>query len=430
MKFLKFAMLGQGTIIPKLGILFLFIILILFSDSFTKNKKFEYLLNAQITSRKVCHLLQKNISILESLLICNYFLSNGFLQNDWSGLNQNVDVGIRNNGVYELNENKHISINREYNFTNRKGINEQNGEIKNEANKNDYSFNIKFDTNNKALTENVLKKAKISFKQLDKNNNNFVDFNEFHKNIKILYQIPKVNKNILNYLFKQFDIDNDNKLNYAEFVSLNSYDSTFLSIYPILFNDKNKITKDEIFNYLEIYFYEFLENVINDNRYFYAKNYFVYQCINSFFVSSQTIWDMNKDQKLQMDEFENFQHALIIEMEYLTNFLHLDINMDKKVDISELIFYIINDIDIYNKLHAYIVELDKKYINDENPKKENVIQYMKNHLNIENNIIFHIQLFMHAFDHNNDMALNYDEYKNQLATLSVLDNVPDIIYFS
>ncbi|ETB62813.1 hypothetical protein, variant [Plasmodium yoelii 17X] len=430
MKFLKFAMLGQGTIISKFGILFLFIILILFSDSFTKNKKFEYLLNAQITSRRVCHLLQKNISILENLLICNYFLSNGFLQNDWSSLNQSVDVGIKKNDVYETNANNNISINRKYNFTNQKNINEQNDEIENKINKNDYSFNIKFDTNNKGLTENVLKKARIAFKQLDKNNNNFVDFSEFHKNRNILHQIPKVNKNILNYLFKEFDIDNDNKLNYAEFVSLNSYDSTFLSIYPILFNDKNEITKDEIFNYLEIYFYEFLENVINDHIYFYTKNHFVYQCINNFFVSSQKTWDMNKDQKLQIEEFENFQLALIIEMEYLTNFLHLDINMDKKVDISELVFYIINDIDIYNKLHAYIVALDKKYINDQNQKKENIIQYMRNHLNIENNIIFHIQLFMHSFDHNNDMALNYDEYKNQLETLSVLDKVPDIIYFS
>ncbi|SCM12860.1 apicoplast calcium binding protein 1, putative [Plasmodium chabaudi adami] len=413
MKFLNLSGLGQGAIIPKFGILFLFITLILFSDSFTKNKKIEYLLNAQIASRKVCHLLQKNISILDNLLICNYFLSNTFLQNDWSSLKQSVDGGTRNNGMHDMNGSKHVPINR-------KNISEQN----------EYSFDIKFDTNNKELTENVLKKTRISFKQLDKNNNNFIDFNEFYKNIEILSQIPKVNKNILNYLFKQFDIDYDNKLNYAEFVSLNSYDFTFLSIYPILFSDKNVITKDEIFNYLEIYFYEFLENVISDSRHLYGKNYFVYQCINSFFVSSQNIWDMNKDQKLQMEEFENFQHALIMEMENLTNFLHLDINMDKKVDISELLFYIINDIGTYTKLNAYIKELDKKYPIDGNQKKEKVIQYMKNNLNIENNIIFHVQFFMHAFDNNNDMTLNYDEYKNQLTTLSVLDKVPDLIYYN
>ncbi|SCM05655.1 apicoplast calcium binding protein 1, putative [Plasmodium chabaudi chabaudi] len=413
MKFLNLSGLGQGAIIPKFGILFLFITLILFSDSFTKNKKIEYLLNAQIASRKVCHLLQKNISILDNLLICNYFLSNTFLQNDWSSLKQSVDGGIRNNGMHNMNASKHVPINR-------KNISEQN----------EYSFDIKFDTNNKELTENVLKKTRISFKQLDKNNNNFIDFNEFYKNIEILSQIPRVNKNILNYLFKQFDIDYDNKLNYAEFVSLNSYDFTFLSIYPIIFSDKNVITKDEIFNYLEIYFYEFLENVISDSRHLYGKNYFVYQCINSFFVSSQNIWDMNKDQKLQMEEFENFQHALIMEMENLTNFLHLDINMDKKIDISELLFYIINDIGTYTKLNAYIKELDKKYPIDGNQKKEKVIQYMKNNLNIENNIIFHVQFFMHAFDHNNDMTLNYDEYKNQLTTLSVLDKVPDLIYYN
>ncbi|VTZ70445.1 apicoplast calcium binding protein 1, putative [Plasmodium chabaudi chabaudi] len=413
MKFLNLSGLGQGAIIPKFGILFLFITLILFSDSFTKNKKIEYLLNAQIASRKVCHLLQKNISVLDNLLICNYFLSNTFLQNDWSSLKQSGDVGIRNNGMHNMNASKHVPINR-------KNISEQN----------EYSFDIKFDTNNKELTENVLKKTRISFKQLDKNNNNFIDFNEFYKNIEILSQIPRVNKNILNYLFKQFDIDYDNKLNYAEFVSLNSYDFTFLSIYPILFSDKNVITKDEIFNYLEIYFYEFLENVISDSRHLYGKNYFVYQCINSFFVSSQNIWDMNKDQKLQMEEFENFQHALIMEMENLTNFLHLDINMDKKIDISELLFYIINDIGTYTKLNAYIKELDKKYPIDGNQKKEKVIQYMKNNLNIENNIIFHVQFFMHAFDHNNDMTLNYDEYKNQLTTLSVLDKVPDLIYYN
>ncbi|CAD2099222.1 apicoplast calcium binding protein 1, putative [Plasmodium vinckei] len=420
MKFLNLSGLGQGAIIPKFGILFLFITLILFSDSFTKNKKIEYLLNAQIASRKICHLLQNNISILDNLLICNYFLSNNFLQNDWSSLKQSVDKEIRSNGMYEINANNNISISREYNFINRKNISKQN----------EYSFDIKFDTNNKELTENVLKKNRISFKQLDKNNNNFINFNEFHKNIEILSQIPKMNKNILNYLFKQFDIDDDNQLNYAEFVSLNSHDFTFLSIYPILFNDKNVITKDEIFNYLEIYFYEFLENVISDSRYLYAKNYFVYQCINSFFASSQNIWDMNKDQKLQMEEFENFQHALIMEMENLTNFLHLDINMDKRVDISELLFYIVNDTSTYTKLHGYIKELDKKYPNDGNQKKEKVIQYMKNNLNIEKNIIFHVQLFMHAFDDNNDMALNYDEYKNQLATLSVLDKVPDLIYYN
>ncbi|CRG95022.1 apicoplast calcium binding protein 1, putative [Plasmodium gallinaceum] len=398
MKLLKLSWVRHDALISKFVLFASFLFLILLSDSFIKK---EYFFNIKIRSSKLCHFLQNNFYKLEKVLLCTSL--NNFPLNDWKSLKK---------GNVMSHEEK---VNEETNIIENK-IKKKKEEMKEDEN----SLDLVLDTNNPSLDKNVLEKSKLVFKKLDRNNNNLIDFNEFRTNVEILSKSDDINTNILNYLFQLFDINKDKKLNYTEFLSLNSYDFNYIKLIKILFDADDTVDKSTIYEYLQIYFSEFLENIIEEEKHILIrKNNLVHLLSKNFFKNSRSKWDINEDEKLQMEEFQNFQLSLLIEIDHLSNFLQLDYNLDGKIDIAELLFYLNNDKNVYNKLFTYIKN---------NKKKEDLFKYIKESLNIDDSLIFNLKVLFYSFDIDNDMLLDLEEYQNQVDTFLILDVTPEIIY--
>ncbi|CRH01776.1 apicoplast calcium binding protein 1, putative [Plasmodium relictum] len=399
MKLLKLSFVRYDFIISKFFLLVSFLFLMLLSDNFIKK---EYFFNIEIQSSKICHFLQNNFYKLERVFLCTSLQKN-FLFNDWKSLKKkNL-----------MNHKKKV---KEENNISKKTKKKKKEELKEDDN----SLDLVMDTNNPSLDENVLEKSKLVFKKLDKNNNNLIDFNEFRTNVEILSKSDEINTNILNYLFQLFDVNKDKKLNYTEFLSLNSYDFNYVKLIQILFDEENIIDKSTIYEYLHIYFSEFLEYAIEDDKYILVrKNNLVHMLSDNFFKNNKSKWDINEDEKLQMEEFQNFQMSLLTDINHLSSFLQLDYNLDGKIDIAELLFYINNDSTVYDKLFIYIKN---------NKRKEDVFKYIKESLNIDDTIIFNLKVLLYSFDIDNDMLLDLEEYKNQTETVFILDSTPEIIY--
>ncbi|SOV24344.1 apicoplast calcium binding protein 1 [Plasmodium sp. DRC-Itaito] len=282
------------------------------------------------------------------------------------------------------------------------------------------SFNYIVDTNNPSLDEQVLKKAFLVFKKLDINKNKYIDYIEFEKNVNILSKMNEINKKILRYLFDMFDIDKDKKLNYIEFLSLNSYDFNYIKLVHIIFDQDYVVDKRIIIEYLQIYITEFLETVIEEDKHKYLrKHQLIEYYTNLFYINNKKKWDLNEDDKLQIEEFPNFQLTLLIEIDILSNFIQIDNNLDGHIDPSELLYYINDDKIVFNKFKKYIKQ---------NKNEKDIFKFMKEELNISEGLFLNIKYLYYSFDINNDMLLNFYEYKDQLTTFAVLDSAPDIVY--
>ncbi|KYN93356.1 apicoplast calcium binding protein 1, partial [Plasmodium gaboni] len=282
------------------------------------------------------------------------------------------------------------------------------------------SFNYIVDTNNPSLDEQVLKKAFLVFKKLDINKNKYIDYIEFEKNVNILSKMNEINKKILRYLFDMFDIDKDKKLNYIEFLSLNSYDFNYIKLVHIIFDQDYVVDKRIIIEYLQIYITEFLETVIEEEKHKYLrKHQLIEYYTNLFYINNKKKWDLNEDDKLQIEEFPNFQLTLLIEIDILSNFIQIDNNLDGHIDPSELLYYINDDKIVFNKFKKYIKQ---------NKNEKDIFKFMKEELNISEGLFLNIKYLYYSFDINNDMLLNFYEYKDQLTTFAVLDSAPDIVY--
>ncbi|KYN94738.1 apicoplast calcium binding protein 1, putative [Plasmodium reichenowi] len=307
------------------------------------------------------------------------------------------------------------------------------------------SFNYSVDTNNPSVDEQVLKKALMVFKKLDINKNTYIDYIEFETNVNILSRMNEINKNILTYLFDMFDIDKDKKLNYTEFLSLNSYDFNYIKLVHIIFEEDHVVDKRIVLEYLEIYVTEFLETIIEEEKHKYLRQHNLIQYYtNLFYINNKKKWDLNEDDKLQIGEFPNFQLTLLIEIDHLSNFIQIDYNIDGYIDPSELLYYINEDKSMFNKFKKYIKKKQNKNKNknknnnnnndnndnnnNNNNNKMDVFKFMKEELNIPEGLFLNIKYLYYSFDINNDMLLNFEEYKDQVTTFAVLDSAPDIVY--
>ncbi|SBT41106.1 apicoplast calcium binding protein 1, putative (ACBP1) [Plasmodium ovale wallikeri] len=427
MKLLQIPLARYDVVLFRFFLLICVLILIIISESFIKKKEFPF--SAELPSkRNICLLIHNNIAVLENVLPCTPLLYSDIFPNDWKSLKKINDEKIAHKKKRRVEKYDEYSSSPYITVENH--------------------FNLTFDTNNPALDRNILRKSKVIFMKLDKNNNNYIDFNEFKKNVKILSKVEHISKDILIYIFNLFDTDDDKKLSYTEFLSLNSYDFGYVKLMQVLFDndtnddtdhfngneneEDNSVDKDIIFNYLEIYFSEFLENIISEQKYFFVEkhNLIHYLCRN-FFQNNKNDWDLNRDEKLQIDEFQNFQLSLFSELFHLTNFLQLDFNLDGKIDLPELLLHINNDQNMYNKLRTYMANVNQKVHkkgNNNLPKNENLFNYMKEHLHIDNSLLLNFKFLLQSFDINNDFALDFTEYKNQVQTFSALEATPEIVF--
>ncbi|VWU52604.1 apicoplast calcium binding protein 1 [Hepatocystis sp. ex Piliocolobus tephrosceles] len=447
--------------LPKLpwarneGIIFKFFILtcciisiLIYESIITKNRDDSFF-SLEKYNKRICRFLHYNYNVttLESLFICKSFIYKDYIQNDWISLKQDK---LKKSGVHTIKNKVKKTKKKEWNFfdnkdnNNKKYPNKDDNEdvlfpIPNKENKknivSEKMFEIIYDTNNPSLDENILKKSQIIFKKLDSNKNNYIDFNEFEMNVKILSKIKKNNKNILTHLFKYFDSDEDNKLNYIEFLSLNCYDFSFVNLIQILFEEKTAVDNEIMYSYLTIYFTEFFETVINEDKHLFIKNNnLIHMFVENFLKKNINQWDLNNDQMLQIDEFLNFQITLLVEIEYLSNFLQLDYNLDGKIDIPELLYYITSDLNIYERLRLYLINTmrDRNGNNNktiDNKFQTNLYNYIKYELKIKDETILNIKYLLYTFDVNKDMCLDTDEYKNQVDTYAVLDSAVEIDYY-
>ncbi|GAW82268.1 apicoplast calcium binding protein 1 [Plasmodium gonderi] len=468
MKLLKFSFMQYDGLVTHVVVCASLIALFFLNENFIRKKNDFF--SMDVSSKKVCDFLHKNIYKLEKLYICSdSFTHNKFFHNDWKSLREshmvpgnfekmgntlergklqsverNLDKrqgdrdGIRQrNDVRQMNgvDNKKETPEKDYD-------NSARGESDNHR---DNTFNFTLDTNNSALNEHILKKSKMVFQKLDSNKNNFIDFNEFKRNVNILSKIRNINKKILNYLFELFDVNNDKKINYIEFLHLNSYDFNYIKLIQILFDGESVVEKSAIHDYLEIYFSEFLDSIVVDmqNKHFsIQRNNFIHTIVKNFFKNTKNMWDLNNDNKLQLEEFQNFQLLLLVEIDHLLNFMHLDLNFDGHIDISELLFYINHDGTVYKKLSIYLESTSKGSRNSHDKKdeqhinmsdasqRENLFNYVQETLKVENSLVQNVKLLFYSFDVNNDLLLDLEEYKNQMTTLSVLDLTPEIIFSS
>ncbi|GAB67762.1 hypothetical protein PCYB_123280 [Plasmodium cynomolgi strain B] len=362
------------------------------TENFVKRK--NSLFSVEVSSKKVCDFLHKNFYKVETLYICGGSLvQKDFFHNDWR--------------------------NRHTDFT--------------------------VDTNNPALNEHILAKSRMIFKKLDSNNNSVIDLNEFKTNVSILSKMRSINEKVLRYLFDLFDVNKDQKIDYVEFLSLNSYDFNYVKLIQILFDEESVVEGATIYNYLEIYFSEFLDNVVDDvmedvDAYFFTrKDELVQSLVKNFWKNERRTWDINGDEKLQLEEFQNFQLSLLMQIDHLANFLHLDLNLDGCIDLPELLYYISHDGEAYRRLVAYMESGDdsggdsggdSEGDHRAGEKGEALFRYIREDLHVDDSLVRNLQFLFYSFDVNGDLLLDLEEYKDQMITFSVLDSAPEIVFSS
>lgn len=438
MKFLKFAWTRNDPSLVKIIILVFssfFLYLLITDNIFVNPSKFSSF-NGR---KKLCFYLQDKLSPFKNFLSCETSL-NDVTSKDWKSLKSlkspnTVRIGKDNQSEEHTNGNRKKkrkkNVNEEIKDENKEKeiwkINKKNIYRKNNGNNN---FTIQkrngdeilfLDTNNPSFNEHVLQKSKIVYKKLDMNNNGYIDFNEFKTNIEILTDTDadQISPNILNYLYTLFDEDRDEKLNLPEFMFLNSYNFTYVKIAHIVFNNKDFVNKNTVYEYVCLYFLELLENIIEkENHTYNQKNTLAHLFTKSFLRNEWIEWDINANGKLEINEFHNFQISLLVNVDYLTNFLQIDYNLNGEIDISEILFYLNNDVQMFHKLNKFMKNTKNK---------EDIFNFIKKSLLGESfNHIYELVLFI--FETTNGMFLDFDDYKNHIATFLILNKAPEIIF--
>ncbi|CAA9990025.1 apicoplast calcium binding protein 1, putative [Plasmodium knowlesi strain H] len=420
MKLLQFPWARHDSLLSHALVLASLVAAFFLTENFVKRNNSFF--SVQFSSRKVCDFLHKNFYKVEALYICgNALEQKDFFHNDW----RSVREGSLGAGDHSRQEEKKM-----------KGHWGMQGD-RHDDHYAEHQIDFTIDTNNPAVNENLLIKSRMIFKKLDSDNNSVIDLKEFKRNVMILSHMRSINEKVLGYLFDLFDVNKDEKIDYVEFLSLNSYDFNYVKLIQILFDEDNVVEESTIFNYLKIYFSEFLDNVVDDmmedvDAYFFTrKDELVQSLVNKFWKNERHTWDINGDEKLQLEEFQNFQLSLLVQIDHLANFLHLDLNFDGHIDVSELLFYISHDGEKYRRLRAYLKGHGRRE-HDHRPgvKPEALFSYIRDDLQVDDSLVRNLQFLFNSFDVNGDYLLDLEEYKDQMSTFSVLDSAPEVVFSS
>ncbi|ANQ10339.1 Uncharacterized protein PCOAH_00042870 [Plasmodium coatneyi] len=419
MKLLQFPWARHDSLLSHALVLASLVAAFFLTENFVKRN--NSLFSVEVSSRKVCDFLHRNFYKVETLYICGASpMHKDFFHNDWRSVRQGSS---RTAGLARQDEKKmkgHLE---------RKDDRHDGRHDNRQA---DRQIDFTVDTNNPAVNEQLLAKSRMIFKKLDSNHNSVIDMKEFKRNVSILSQMRSINGNVLSYLFDLFDVNKDQKIDYVEFLSLNSYDFNYVKLIQILFDGESVVEGTTIFNYFEIYFSEFLDNVVDDvmediDVYFFTKkDELVQSLVKNFWKNGRHTWDINDDKKLQLEEFQNFQLSLLLQIDHLANFLHLDLNLDGRIDLPELLLYISHDGETYKRLRDYM-QGDGGNVG---AKREALFSYIRENLHVDDSIVRNLQFMFNSFDVNGDLLLDLEEYKDQMSTFSVLDSAPEVVFSS
>ncbi|KMZ91382.1 hypothetical protein PVMG_00256 [Plasmodium vivax Mauritania I] len=463
MKLLQFPWARHDALLSHALMLASLVAAFFLTENFVKRK--NNLFSVEVSSR-VCDFLRKNFYKVESLYICGGSVAQrDFFHNDWrsvrEGLARQGEKNDKKQGRGAWGSHEESQTGSQTDRQTDRHTDRLADRLSDRLSNRHTDFTV--DTNNPALNEHILAKARLIFNKLDSNSNSAIDLNEFKRNVSILSKMRSISEKLLSYLFDLFDVNKDQRIDYVEFLSLNSYDFNYVKLIQILFDEENQVEGAAIGNYLEIYFSEFLGNVAEevaedaagdaandvandvgedaDEYFFTRRDELVQSLVKNFLKNEKKKWDTNDDGKLQLEEFQDFQLCLLLQIDHLANFLQLDLNLDGRIDLPELLFYISHDGAAYRKLRAFLrggggsgsgsgSSGGSGSRSSGGSEREALFKYIREDLHVDSSLVLNLQFLFSSFDVNGDLLLDLEEYKDQMSTFTVLDAAPEIVFSS